>query len=340
MSAVPGGVKNDAPRGLRLNMIIDWLNKKTPYGCVTVKELAEKFAVSERQIYRDLNAIENVLCVPLVRQETGKTVRVRMEAGYLPGLSPQNATVIFLSLLQQKGSALSGHLNEIKDALVSTLFKYHYDPQELAVEKLQKRIHIVEETLAEPEKVSSLFTALVQAIKDSHRVKIWYYTTHSGEETERVVEPYGLICKHQNWYLVGRCLRRNDVRVFRVDQIKDVFPYTSEHFEYPADFSLSDYMAPSWGVINDGKVCRVLLKFNKRVAHRVKNVLYHPSQKFEEELLDCSALVSFTVCGIAEVVGWLFQWGDMVRYWSPGGCGKRCARWRRGSRTFTKSASE
>lgn len=314
---MPGGTKKDASRVLRLNMIIDWLNKKTPYGGVTVKELAKKFDVSERQIYRDLNTIENYLHVPLIRQETGKTVRVRLEAGYLPSLSPEQATVIFLTLLQQKGSALSGHLNEIKDALVSTLFKYHYNPQELAVEKLQKRIHIVEETLSEPEKVSNLFTALVQVIKDSHRVKIWYYTTHSGEETERVVEPYGLICKHQNWYLVGRCLMRNDVRVFRVDQIKDVFPYTSEHFEYPADFSLSDYMASSWGVINDGKVCRVILKFNKRVAHRVKNVLYHPSQKFEEELPDGSSVVSFEVCGLTEMVGWLFQWGDMVEVLEP-----------------------
>nr|WP_152948245.1 transcriptional regulator [Desulfofundulus thermobenzoicus] len=298
-------------------MIIDQLNKKTPYGGVTVKELAEKFEVSERQIYRDLNTIENHLRVPLVRHETGKTVRVSIKAGYLPGLSPEKATVIFLSLLQQKGSALSGHINEIKDAIVSTLFKYHYDPKELAVEKLQKRIHIVEETLTDPEKVGGLFAALVQAIKDSHRVKLWYYTTHSGEETERVVEPYGLICKHQNWYLVGRCLMRDDVRVFRVDQIKDVFPYTCEHFVYPADFSLPDYMASSWGVINDGKVCRVLLKFNKRVAHRVKNVRYHPSQQIEEELPDGSAVVSFAACGLTEMVGWLFQWGDMVEVLEP-----------------------
>ncbi|MGB9904657.1 MAG: helix-turn-helix transcriptional regulator [Desulfotomaculales bacterium] len=314
---MPGGVKKDASRGLRLSMIIDQLNKKTPYGGVTVKELAEKFEVSERQIYRDLNAIENYLRVPLVRQGAGKTVHVRIKAGYLPGLSPEKATVIFLSLLQQKGSALSGHLNEIKDALVSTLFKYHYDPKELAVEKLQKRIHIVEETLADPEKVGGLFAALVRAVRDSHRVKIWYYTAHSGEETERVVEPYGLICKHQNWYLVGRCLKRNDVRVFRVDQIKDIFPYTTERFEYPADFSLPEYMASSWGVINDGNVCRVLLKFNKKVAHRVKNVLYHPTQKIEEELPDGSALVSFAVCGLTEMMGWLLQWGDMVEVLEP-----------------------
>ena len=315
---MPGKNKKDATRGLRINMIIDHLNKKTPYGGVTVKELAEKFEVSERQIYRDLNTIENCLCVPLVRQGSGGNTRLRLKTGYLPGMSPQAATAVFLSLLQQKGSALSGWINEIKNALISTLFKYHYDPRELAAEKLQGRIHIVEEALAEPERVGRLFTALVEAIVDSRRVKIWYYTAHSGEETERVVEPYGLICKHHNWYLVGRCLKRNENRVFRVDQITDACPYTKEHFEYPAGFSLPNYMSSCWGVINDGETDRVLLKFDKRVAHRAKNVIYHPSQKVEDELPDGSALVSYEVCGLDEMAGWLLQWGDAVEVLEPG----------------------
>ena len=309
--------KKDTSRGLRLNLIIDVLNKKTPYGGVTVKELAEKFEVSERQIYRDLNTIENDMRVPLLRQEGDGGVRVRIEAGYLPSLSPEKATVLFLSLIQQKGSCLSGHLNDIKDAIISTLFKYHYDPKELAVEKLQKRIHIVEETLAEPERIGEIFSRLVQAVRDSYRVKIWYYTGYSQEETERLVEPYGLICKHQNWYLVGKCLKRNDIRVFRLDQIRHVFPHTREQFEYPAGFSLYDYMASSWGVINDGNTTRVLVRFDRSVAYRLKNILYHPSQKIEEELPDGAVLVSYEVSGLSEMAGWLMQWGETAEVISP-----------------------
>ncbi|WP_243276645.1 hypothetical protein [Desulfallas sp. Bu1-1] len=48
-----GKPKKDASRGLRLNMIIDHINKRTPYGGVTVKELADKYEVTERQIHRD-----------------------------------------------------------------------------------------------------------------------------------------------------------------------------------------------------------------------------------------------------------------------------------------------
>ncbi len=310
-------VKKDAAKSLRLSAIIDLLNKRTPFGGITVKELAQKMEVSERQIYRDLKSIEDGLRVPLVREGSGGAVRVRLKAAYLPSLSPEQATVVLLCLLQQKGTALSGYLNEIKDTLIATLFKYRYNPAELAPDKLQKRIHIVEERLADPLKVGEIFSCLVDALRASYRVKIWYFSAHRGEKGDRVVEPYGLICKHHNWYLVGRCLKRNDVRVFRVDQITDVFPYRSECFLYPEDFSLEDYMASSWGVISDGSASRVLIRFDKSVAHRVQRIIYHPSQKIEEILDDGSVKVSFEVCGLAEMTGWLLQWGEAAEVLEP-----------------------
>ncbi|WP_066636033.1 helix-turn-helix transcriptional regulator [Desulfolucanica intricata] len=319
MTAKP---KKDITKGLRLNIIVDYINKRTPYGGITVKELLDKLEISERQIYRDLKAIENELKVPLVKKEQfiegQKTVFYCLEAGYLPSLSPEQATVLFLSLLQQKGSALTGHLNELKDALVSTLFKYHYNPRELAVDKLHSRIHLVEEALAEPYRVGTIFSKLVSALKDCYRIKLWYFVGHSQEETQRVVEPYGLICKRQNWYLVAYCLERNAIRVFRADQIRDVYPYTTEKFQYPTDFDLNTYMANSWGVINDGEVCEVKLKFSPSVAYRVRNLVYHPSQTLEGELEDGSIIVSFKVCGVVEMKTWIIQWGDSVEVLEPG----------------------
>jgi len=303
-------------------MLIDYINKRTPYGGVTINELADKYEVTDRQIRRDLNTIQNELGHALIKTEQviegKKCAKFCFKAGYLPSLSPEKATVVFLSILQQQRSALAGHLNELKDALVSTLFKYHYNPAELAVEKLQNRIHLVEEALARPDLVGDMFAKLVQALKDCYRIKIWYYVGYSRQETVRVVEPYGLICKRQNWYLVAYCLERQSIRVFRVDQITDVNAYTSEKFEYPSGFNLKEHMAPSWGVINDGEVCRVKLKFSPAVAFRVRNIVYHPSQELEEELADGSIVVSFYVCGIKEMKTWIVQWGNTVEVLEPG----------------------
>lgn len=313
--------KNDATKNLRINMIIDLINKKTPYNGITVQELAEKLEVSERQIYRDLSTIKNDLRTPLVEKkcliEGILKTHYYLEVGYLPSISPERAVAIFLGLLQQQGSALTGQLNEIKDNLVSTLFKYHYNPKELAVEKLQNRIHFVVERLAEPERIGDLFTKLMQGIQNNYRLKICYFTARNLQETERVVEPYGLICKRQNWYLVANCLKRQDIRVFRVDQIKETSLYTSEKFDYPADFKLSDYMADSWGVMRVGETCLVKLKFSSKVAFRVKNMIYHGSQKTEQELADGSIIVAYKVCGIKEMKTWIIQWGNAVEVLEP-----------------------
>lgn len=312
---------HDTTKALRIAKLLDLLNKRSPYGGISIKEMAEDLEVSTRSIHRYLDHIENDLNKPIVRPERNTSKKeglYRLDVGYLPSISPEKALVIFLSLLQQKGSALAGHTNELKDALVGTLFKYKYNPQTLPVEKLQERIHIVDELLADPAKVSEIFSKLVQSLRDCCRVKLWYYVAHSRQNTQRVVEPYGLICKRHHWYLVAYCLKREAIRVFRVDQITDIFPYTTERFEYPEDFSLREHMGQSWGIMNDGETCRVRLKFSPQVAHRVKRLIYHPTQEIVEELADGSVIMSFEACGIDEMKTWLVQWGDTVEVLEPG----------------------
>ncbi|MDD2421599.1 MAG: WYL domain-containing protein [Heliobacteriaceae bacterium] len=309
----------DTTKALRIARLLDLLNRKSPYGGVSCREMAAACEVSTRSIHRYLHQIENDLRIPLVRPEknTRKGGLYRLDAGYLPAISPEKALIIFLSLLQQKGSALAGHTNEIKDVLVGTLFKYKYSPQSLPVEHLQERIHIVEERLADPAGVGDIFAKLVQALRDCCRVKLWYFAAYNGQETERVVEPYGLICKRHNWYLVAYCLTRKGIRVFRVDQIKAIFAYTSEPFAYPRDFSLSGFMGQSWGVINDHQVYRVRLKFSSKVSLRAKKTVYHPSQLIEAELPDGSIVISFAVSGIKEMKTWIIQWADTVEVLEP-----------------------
>lgn len=251
--------------------------------------------------------------VRIIRKEVpGQPTLFLLDRVYLPSISPEKAIIIFLSLLQQKGSALAGHINAIKDALVTHLFKNRYSSKSLEVEQLQERIHIVEEALSDPVGVGEIFGKLIIALKDNHRVKIWYFTAYRGEESERVVEPYGLICKRHNWYLVGYCHKSGEVRTFRVDRIRHVHLYVYEKFNYPQDFSLQEYMGQAWGVIRDDRVCRVRIKFNNTIAHLPRTIIYHPSQKIEEELPDGSIVVSYEVCGLDEMKTWIIQWGGIA----------------------------
>ena len=137
----------DTTKALRIAKVIELLNKKSPHGGLTLKEMG----------------------TIIVRPEKNTSIKeglYRLDADYLPSISPEKALIIFLSLLHKKGSALAGHTNEIKDALIGTLFMYKYSPQSLPVEKLQERIYVVEEQLADQAKVGEIFAKLVQFFLD------------------------------------------------------------------------------------------------------------------------------------------------------------------------------
>ena len=310
--------RGDITKGVRLGKAQDILNHKTPTGGVTVKELAERFGVSEKTVKRDIDDLEKLMDVEIIRSEQpGKATMYLLKRVYLPSMSPEKAVIIFLSLLQQKGSALAGHLNDIKNALITNLFKNRYTAQSLEIEKLQDRIYIIEEALTDPVRVGDLFGKIIDAMKHNNRIKIWYYTVSRGTESERVVDPYGLVCKRQNWYLVGYCHKSLEVRTFRVDQIKDSYRYTHDTFVYPENFSLKEHMGQAWGVIRDNHGCRVKLRFKATVVHMAKTITYHPSQRIDEELYDGSVIVSYEVCGLAELTSWIIQWGDNVEVLEP-----------------------
>jgi predicted DNA-binding transcriptional regulator YafY len=132
-----------------------------------------------------------------------------------------------------------------------------------------------------------------------------------------VVEPYGLICKRHNWYLVGYCNSSQAVRTFRVDQIEAIMALTTDKFTYPQDFSLEQYLGKAWGVINDGQTTKVKLKFSPEVAYRVKNMIYHPSQQIEAITAGGSVIMSFEVAGLIELQGWIMEWADNVEVLEP-----------------------
>jgi predicted DNA-binding transcriptional regulator YafY len=52
------------------------------------------------------------------------------------------------------------------------------------------------------------------------------YAARSGEQSERVVEPYRLVATGRRWYLLAWDTDRADWRTFRLDRMRDVTPTT------------------------------------------------------------------------------------------------------------------
>lgn len=81
---------------------------------------------------------------------------------------------------------------------------------------------------------------LKEAIEARKIIEMEYYSMDREEINARKIKPY-YIEKRYNYYIVmGYCLWREDVRLFRVDRIKSL-EVSDENFEMPADFEASDY---------------------------------------------------------------------------------------------------
>ena len=95
--------------------------------------------------------------------------------------------------------------------------------------------------VAEPDAiVASHLRALVSAVRRRERVTIGYAAISRPHAENRPFDPYGIVHHAGEWYVVGHCHKRGDVRTFRIDRIA-ALATTGERFEIPAGFDLEAY---------------------------------------------------------------------------------------------------
>src|SRR5262249_2217849 len=92
------------------------------------------------------------------------------------------------------------------------------------------------------------------------------YQSHR-EETERDVDPYGLVLHWEHWYLAGWCHLRQAVRVFRLDRILAAVDEETT-FERPAEFDSLHHVLESLATAPWGFPIEVLLETTLEDARR------------------------------------------------------------------------
>jgi proteasome accessory factor C len=95
--------------------------------------------------------------------------------------------------------------------------------------------------VAEPDAaVATHLRTLVTAARKRERLEIDYVSASRQHNERRPIDPYGIVHHAGEWYVVGFCHKRGDVRTFRIDRIA-ALRTLGERFERPADFDLEAY---------------------------------------------------------------------------------------------------
>lgn len=187
-------------------------------GRIGARELAERFEVSPRTIYRDIDAI-NMAGIP-VRSTTGVGGGFEIMPEYK--LDKKVFSAADLSALLMGLSSLSNIVRG--DELVHALAKIKsFIPADRAkdIELRADQIRIdLSPWMGSPVIPSYLET--IQAALQENRLLTFDYIAHHGNKTARTVEPYQLVWKSSHWYFQGYCHQRNDYRLFRLSRISNL----------------------------------------------------------------------------------------------------------------------
>ena len=101
--------------------------------------------------------------------------------------------------------------------------------------------------------------ALSQAIVERREIELDYFTSGRNQTEKRRVQPHELFSHRGQWYLQGHCHSRGDVRLFRLDRIREL-QLTESKFVPPVD-GKSQEMPGLTGAAEDVRV-----RFNASAA--------------------------------------------------------------------------
>jgi len=88
--------------------------------------------------------------------------------------------------------------------------------------------------------VATHLRTLVTAARQREQLELDYVSASRHQAERRVVDPYGIVHHAGEWYVVGYCHKRGDVRTFRIDRIAALRRLGTK-FERPGDFDLEAY---------------------------------------------------------------------------------------------------
>lgn len=203
----------------RLSRLIAILTQLQSKRLLTSTELAQKFHVSIRTIYRDIKALEQA-GVPILTEE-GKGYSL-MEGYRLPPVmfteAEANAfiTAQKLVLLNTDSSLLKNYVDGITK-IKSVLRNNTKNKAAL----LSERVAFYQSS--DKNIISDFLSSFQIALTNFNIIKIEYYSPHKDEITQRHVEPFGLVnYVGESWYLIAWCRLREDYRLFRFDRIRKI----------------------------------------------------------------------------------------------------------------------
>ena len=290
----------------RLTAILIHLQTKR---VVRAQELASRFNISLRTVYRDVRSLE----------EAGVPIGAEAGLGYF--LTDYNLPPVMFTNAEASALMMGGKLIEtwtdqsVQTEFDSALYKIKSvlkRPDQEHLDDLDAHIRVAKPGFLQPH-AHGLLNDLQQAVARHQVVAIQYYSQYNETETQRDVEPVGLYHYRMAWHLIGFCRTRQDYRDFRVDRIRQL-TNTGERFPRRERLTLQQYLDRVGKT--DMPLVTVTLVFDKDVTRFLQEQRHAYGFQHEEDLGNRVRMV-FQTPWVEGLARWLLMYGNTVTVEQP-----------------------
>lgn len=280
---------------------------------VKAAEIAERFDISLRTVYRDVKAL----------QESGVPIGAEAGTGYYIVDGYHLPPVMFNK--EEAAALLTGEklMAKFGDRSTDRLFtsamqkiravlrnsdKDYLESLESSMEMFTHS-HVQEPQQGFPNRFLS---EIQQAVAMQKVIAMDYYTYHNSTVNRREAEPIGIFHVGNSWHLIAYCRLRKDYRDFRIDRIKSL-SLLDINYKKSAHLTLREYLDKNH---NAEMPLEVKVRFKKEVARYIQERKYYMG--FVEEK-DCGSTVEMTfMTGSYNYFGqWLLMFTNEVEIMAP-----------------------
>lgn len=271
---------------------------------ISARELADRFEVSIRTVYRDVDAI-SMAGIPITSY-AGKQGGFKIIDSFKLDrqLLTMKDMLAMLSALKGINATLE---NEELDSAIDKITCLIPDDKTSLLEDHLQHISIDILPWGNQKKQQKYLKQIHNSVTESKIIK-FQYENSKGEVRERKVEPMTLIFKGYAWYLFSFCLYRNDYRLFRLSRMKNVNiseeKFTRREKTHKEYFKESDRLE---------KLTNIILKCSNKIKQKVIEYFGEDNVEIKERNL----IVNFSAPEDEWIYSIILSFGEYVEVLEP-----------------------
>lgn len=277
--------------------------------------LAKKIEVSSRTIQRDIEYMKDMYNAPIEYDYQKNGYYYTESSFYIKSVTLSEgelfSVALFDQLLEQyRNTPLENDLRSVFKKIEMSL------PNNITFDSsfLQSQTTFIPDQIGmiNPQNFETVFSAL----KNRRVLKFKYRPLQKTTWMEREINPLHAVCQKGNWYILGFCHDKQDIRVFNFSRMKDVVE-TKETFDFPSNFAPEKYFDKEIGIwLSATQKYTVELLISAEIGTFALERSWNKNQKIEQRD-DGSVWVSFETTQLPEVKRWVLGQGKTVKVLNP-----------------------